>query len=172
MKQKLLIIGMIVFAVFCSTHATAQPCRRMVNDTNANQANWSCPLWQNLAPEQQTAINSLRTDFIEKTSTFQNQIHKKRLEMDILLLEAEPDTDKLIKLQKEISELNARLDQGQLSFQIKARKKLKPEQRAQLPPGCFLGLGNRSGPRGNNGPCFGAGMGCGMHSGPYGRGCW
>ena len=120
MKQKLLITGMLVFAVLWSTHASAQPCRRMTGVLNNAQSGWGCPPWQNLAPEQQTAINSLRNDFIKKTDSIQNQIHKKRLEMDLLLLESQPDTDNLLKMQKEISALNARLDKEQLDLIILA----------------------------------------------------
>jgi Spy/CpxP family protein refolding chaperone len=145
----------------------------MADAANANQTGWNCPAWLNLAPEQQTAINSLRNDFMKETSTIQNQIHKKRLEMDILLLEAEPDAEKLMRLQKELSKLNATLDETQLSYQIKARKQLTPEQNAQLPPGCFMGFGNQMcGPRRGKGPGFGTGRGYGMSAGRCGSWCW
>jgi Spy/CpxP family protein refolding chaperone len=167
MKQKLLVIGILVFAVLCATQAGAQPCRRMAGAMNAAQEDWGCPIWQSLAPEQQTAINSLRDDFIKKTSAIQNKVHKKRLEMDILLLEAEPDAKQLMGLQKEISALEATLDEELLAYQIKARKELTPEQIAQLPPGCAPGLGNMCGSCGGRGARFGIGMGGGMP--PCGR---
>jgi Spy/CpxP family protein refolding chaperone len=171
MKQKMLLAGMLIFVVLCSTHASAQPCRRMAGAANANQPGWNCPSWLNLAPEQQTAINSLRDGFMKETATIQNQIHKKHLEMNILLFEAEPDTNILIKLQKEISGLKASLDEKKLMYQIKARKQLSPDQITQLPPGCTMGMGQQpcasmAGP----GPGFGPGMGYGMGCRRYG--CW
>ena len=167
MKTKSVCAGMIVFLMCCSTLASAQPCRRMAGAMSASQESWGCPLWQNLAPEQQTAINSLRDDFIKKTSAIQNKVHKKRLEMDILLLEAEPDTKKLMGLQKEVSALESTLDEELLAYRIKARKELTPEQIAQLPPGCVPGLGNMCGSCGGRGARFGIGMGGGMP--PCGR---
>ena len=167
MKQKLLVIGILVFAVLCSSYAGAQPCRRLAGAMNAPLEDWGCPIWQSLDSEQQAVISKLRDNFISETSAAKNQIHKKRLEMDILLLEAEPDAKKLMGLQKQISVLQASLDEELLSYQIKARKELKPEQIAQLPPGCVPGLGTMCGACGGRGARFG--MGGGMP--PCGRPC-
>ncbi len=161
MKQKLMLAGIVVCLAFLANQVSAQPPCRMMAGAQNNPPGWGCPVWQNLTPEQQGAINSLHAEFNKKTSATQNQIHKKRLEMDKLLLDADPDADTLIKLQKEISGLTARMDEEELSYLLKARKTLTPDQIAQLPPGCTFGFG---------GPPCGAmqGAGPGMGGGRYG----
>ena len=70
---------------------------------------------------------------------------------------------------------------SRINYQIESRKNLTPEQIAQLPPGCRLGLANltsRPGPRYGCGIGQGYGGGRGMGHG-YGKGfgggrgcCW
>jgi hypothetical protein len=62
--------------------------------------------------------------------------------------------------------LNEKLAEKSLSYQLGARKILTPDQITQLPPGCSLGFGNPF-----VGPGFGMSPGYGYGRGPgYGRG--
>jgi len=143
------------------------------------------PGWQgetfgvNLTQEQTTKLNTLRQSFWKDTSNLNVKIDQRQLELNSLLLDPNPDSGKVVKLQKEISELQTQFDDKRINYQLESRKILTSEQIAQLPPGCTLGFGNLMG---GPGPGYGCGMGQGYGGGRgvgygcgrglgYGRGC-
>jgi Spy/CpxP family protein refolding chaperone len=143
------------------------------------------PGWQddtfglNLTQEQTTKLNTMRQAFWKDTSSLNVKFDQKQLELNSLLLEPNPDSGKVVKLQKEISELQTQFSDKRINYQLESRKILTAEQIAQLPPGCTLGFGNLMG---GPGPGYGCGMGpgygggrgmgygCGRGAG-FGRGC-
>jgi len=143
------------------------------------------PGWQgdsfglDLTQDQTTKLNTLRQSFWKDTSNLNVKIEQRQLELDSLLLEPNPDSQKVVTLQKEISELQTQFNDKRINYQLESRKILTPEQIAQLPPGCTLGFGNLMG---GPSPGYGCGMGqgygggrgmgygCGRGAG-FGRGC-
>jgi Spy/CpxP family protein refolding chaperone len=143
------------------------------------------PGWQddtfglNLTQEQTTKLNTMRQAFWKDTSSLNVKFDQKQLELNSLLLEPNPDSGKVVKLQKEISELQTQFSDKRINYQLESRKILTAEQIAQLPAGCTLGFGNLMG---GPGPGYGCGMGpgygggrgmgygCGRGAG-FGRGC-
>lgn len=115
-----------------------------------------CPLNLNLSPEQKAKMQEIRNVFFRNTTGLRADVFKKEQELDAAMLDRAVDTEKAKKLQDEISSLRAQLSQKQLQAQLEARKLLTPEQFAQLPPGCTMGIGP------------GGGRGCGMGFGPGG----
>lgn len=108
----------------------------------------------NLTSEQQGKLDALDRKFYDETRELRNQIWDKSSELDSALNSPAPDLDKAKALQKEISELRARLDEKRLTYELEARK-IVPDQR----------LGNGGWYGHHMGP-YGHGMG-------YGRGyCW
>jgi zinc resistance-associated protein len=111
----------------------------------------------NLTSEQKSRLDTLDRKFYEETGELRNQIRTKSRELDVALNSTDPDLDTAKALQKEISELRARLDEKALTYELEARK-IEPDQR----------LG------------YGYGGGYGHHMGPYGHGmgygpdnnCW
>ncbi len=113
-----------------------------------------------LTQDQIKEFNDLQSSHLEEISAVRQTIVQKQLETDRLFLEASPDASRLSALQKEISDLQTRMDEKSLSYQLKARKLLTAEQLTRVPSGCNFGFNAR---------CYDrpAGYGCGSG---YGRG--
>jgi zinc resistance-associated protein len=100
----------------------------------------------NLTSEQKSSLDSLDRKFYEETRELRDQIWTKSRELDSVLDSSNPDLDKAKGLQKEISDLRAKLDEKTVTYELEARK-IVPDQR--------LGYGY--------GPMYG------YHMGPYGH---
>ena len=165
MKRFQLLITVLVFIFMFSSLVYAQPCRQK-GTTGMGMGTEICAPWLNLTAEQQTQVTELHNIFNKETTTLQNKVYKKRLNMQSLLLEDKIDTEKVFNLQGEISELTVKIDIQALKNMLKAYSVLTPEQRAQVPPGCSLGFGVTNC---SKRPCMsgkpGMGPGCNMGMG-------
>jgi len=172
MKKSIIISVLFIATLMWAFSAEAQGWGRGGGGRGAG------PGWQddtfglNLTQEQTTKLNTMRQAFWKDTSSLNVKFDQKQLELNSLLLEPNPDSGKVVKLQKEISELQTQFNDKRINYQLESRKILTPEQIAQLPPGCTLGFGNlMCGPS----PGYGCGMGPGYGGGRsmgcgYGRG--
>ncbi|MBN2107516.1 MAG: periplasmic heavy metal sensor [Deltaproteobacteria bacterium] len=124
-----------------------------------------CPLNIDLTQEQSTKLQDICNAFFKDTAGLRSDIFKKEQDMDVLMLEKTIAVEKVKTIQDEISGLRSQFAQKRLQAQLEARKVLTPEQIAQLPPGCNMGIG----PGGGRGCGFGAGGGRGPRDGS-GRG--
>ena len=75
-----------------------------------------------LKDEEFKALDKERVAFIKETDKIRQSLYSKELELRSELLKENPDADKATGLQKEISELEAKLDQKRLDHMIKVRK--------------------------------------------------
>ena len=116
----------------------------------------------NLSAEQSAAIQELRNSFFKDTTSLRTELFKKDQELDVLMLEPNAELEKAAKLQQEISEMQAQMEQKRLQAEFKVRKVLTPDQVKQLPPGCGMGIGMCGR---NCGMMPGCGMGMGMGGG-------
>ena len=110
----------------------------------------------NLSPAQESKLDALDRKFYDDTTDLRNQIWTKSRELDVALNSINPDLEKTKALQKEISELQANLDEQTLAYELEARK-IVPDQR--LGYGYGAGYGRHMGP-------YAGGMGYGQ------RTCW
>ena len=110
-----------------------------------------------LSQEQRSKLEELDKKFYEETNNVRNEIRAKSAELNSLLRSTNPDPEKLRALQRELSELRAKMDDTRLSYELEARKIL-PESR-------FSGGYGRS-YYGHHMGDFGPGMGYGPGS------CW
>jgi zinc resistance-associated protein len=167
MKKRLITLGGIVLVVT----ALAMPAFARGPGWGGGpcvQGGWgggpgiNCPNYgggygQNLTDEQKGQMDNLYKKFFDDTAQLRNQIWTKRGELQTLLSSPNPDPAKAKALQKELSDLKAKMAQERLTLQMEERK-INPDAR-------FGGRGY--GPRG-----YGRGMGYGRGGG-YGPGsCW
>jgi Spy/CpxP family protein refolding chaperone len=121
---------------------------------------------KNLTDEQKTQLDTLHKKFFDSTAQLRNQMWTKRGELQTLLSLPSPDGNKAKALQKELSDLQAKMAQERLSFKLEVLK-INPDAR-------FGGWGRGTG-MGGRGPGMG-GRGTGMMGGHrppgmgYGRG--
>lgn len=114
-----------------------------------------------LNSKQQEQLADLNRKFYDDTRALRNKLWSKSTELNALLSETNPDSGKISKLQKEISDLQAKLDEKAINNEIEARK-IAPEARF----GGGYGYGHMMGGYGYGHMMGGYGMG-------YGPGtCW
>ena len=105
---------------------------------------------------ERSKLKELDRKYYEETEGIRNQILKKSEEFSALLDSPNPGQEKVKALQREISDLRAKLDQKKLDYELEARK-IVPDYRFDSGYGREYGRGNWG---------RGAGMG-------YGPGaCW
>lgn len=120
----------------------------------------------NMTESQRAELDKLERQFRSDTTKYRDEIRSKSAELDTLLNSPDLDVNKAKALQKEISDLRAKMDEHRLSVAIETRK-IAPE----------LGSGRGHGWKGHHGQ-YGHHGACG-HYGPhhYGHGhgygpCW
>jgi len=101
--------------------------------------------YSDMTDEQAEKIGKARADFLEATDTLRNDIYQKRLELRSELAKQDPDTGELKSIQKELSTLEADLDQKHLAYEIE-RNKVIPEGNR--------GVARRGFGRSFGGPCW------------------
>jgi len=88
--------------------------------------NWANPgyghMMGDLSEEQIRKLDKERNAFYEATEDLRQEIYGKDLELRTELARANPDAKKAASLQKEISKLEARLNQKQLDHMISVKK--------------------------------------------------
>ena len=127
----------------------------------------------NLTDEQREQINKLHQKFYDQTAQLRSQIVAKQSELNILMNTSNPDVQKASALQKDISDLRAKMAQERLNLQFEVRK-INPDARIGMgygPGPGWSGRGMRGFGPGAGG--YGYGPGMGWHRGGYGPGsCW
>jgi hypothetical protein len=111
--------------------------------------------YDKLTEEQRSKSDELYRKFFDETAKLRDEIWAKSADLDTLLNSANPDAAEAKALQKEISDLRARIAQERINFELEGQK-IAPELRS--------GRGYQGGHmRGH-----GQGMGYGRHMGGYG----
>ncbi|MGD2127411.1 MAG: periplasmic heavy metal sensor [Desulfobacteraceae bacterium] len=130
--------------------------------------------YDTLTEEQRAELDKLHRKFYEETAPLRNEIWAKRGELNALLSSPNPDAEKAKALQKEISDLKAKMAEKRMDTVLEARN-INPD----APYGKGWGYGRHMrgyGPGmgyGRHMGGYGPGMGYGQHMGGYGPGaCW
>ena len=126
-----------------------------------------------LTEKQSEQLDKLNRIFSEETAQIRNKIWSKSEELKTHLNSSNPDAEKAIALQKEISELKSKHAQAKITFELESRK-INPDIRS----GRGYGRGYHMG--GSHMMDYGRHMGYGRYMGGYGRhmggygpgGCW
>jgi len=122
----------------------------------------------NLSAEQAAKIQKIRSDRFAEMATVRTEMVTKRTELQALFREPVLDQAKITAKQKEMTALQARMQEQGLAARIAVAEVLTPEQRAQL-PNVGPGMGPGFGPGRGFGPEMGMGrmgMGPRMGGGP------
>ena len=161
MKRALTIIGIVLLAAAIAAPVVAQgPGQgrgRMMQGSGPGEPG-AGPRWgwdDKLTDEQRTQLDKLHQKFFDDTAAMRSQMAAKRSELQILMNTSNPDFEKAKALQKELSDLRAKMGQERIKL-FAEEKKINPDAR--------FGMGWGRGGKKGGGPCSG-GMGYG-----YGRG--
>lgn len=86
-----------------------------------------------LTEEQRTQLDQLQKKFFDETAQLRNELGSKSMEMNNLLRTSNPDEAKVKALQKEVSDLRAKLSEKRVDLDLEARK--------IVPEGYYYGQG-------------------------------
>lgn len=75
-----------------------------------------------LKEEDIRKLNEQRNAFLEETKNLRNDLYEKRFELRSELARQKPDSEKAVKLQKEISELKNQFDQKRIGHMLEMKK--------------------------------------------------
>lgn len=99
----------------------------------------------NLTEEQMTRLQELRESYLRETLVWRNDLVIKRFDLRALLRNPKADPDQVVAKQREISQLQSKIQERAVRHQLEIRKVLTPEQIKLLPPG--FGFGGFGGQR-------------------------
>lgn len=88
----------------------------------------------NLSAEQRARIKELREAYLRDTLPWRNNLVVKRFDLRNMMCLPKPDPDQVLLRQREISELQARIQERFIRHQLEMRQVLTPEQIRLLPP--------------------------------------
>lgn len=155
MKRLITVLGIILLAGVIAIPVLAKGQGRGRGGDNAGYRGHgpgSCQQYANLTEEQGSQLGKLRQRFYDDTVKLRTGILSKSGELNILMNSSNPNAEKVRALQKEVSELKAKMAQERLNLQLEARK-IAPDARfgRGYGPGSGCGYGKGSGPGMGNG---------------------
>ena len=106
----------------------------------------------NLSAEQKTKIEALQLAHRKEIRPIREKMFDKSVELRRMWLQANPDKDKILALQKEVRTLRDQLEDKATAHNLEIRKVLTPEQQEKLVNsgwGRGMGFGPRGGMRGH-----------------------
>lgn len=106
--------------------------RGMMGSMHGPMMDWASRL--NLTPDQSAKLQELRENYLRDTLVWRNELVIKRFDMRDLLRNPQSDPNAILAKQKEISGLEAKIQERGLLLYIEMRKVLTPEQVKLLPP--------------------------------------
>jgi Spy/CpxP family protein refolding chaperone len=96
----------------------------------------------NLSPDQVANLQLLRESLFQDTLGWRNDLVIKRFDLEDLLRQPQADPNQVLSKQREVSELESRIQERMVLYQLEMRKVLTPEQIKLLPPAMgFPGYG-------------------------------
>lgn len=125
----ILLVGAIAIPVLAHSPGEGRG-RHMMGD-RGNRPGYSPEYgreYDRLTEDQRNQLDQLNRRSYDETAKLRNQLWEKSGELNTLLNSSNPDVDKARALQKEISELRAKLDQVRINFELEA-KKITPDLR-------------------------------------------
>ncbi len=78
--------------------------------------------YRGMTQEKTSSMDRLRKEFFDETAKLRDEIWSKSNELDMQLNSPSPDTEKGKAVQKEVSELKAKLAEKELNFGLKTRR--------------------------------------------------
>jgi Spy/CpxP family protein refolding chaperone len=106
--------------------------RGMMGPMHTPMMDWASQL--NLTPEQAQKIQESREAFLRDTLVWRDELVGKRFDLRNLLRDPAADPQAILKKQREVFELDSKIQERGLLHQIEIRKVLTPEQIKLLPP--------------------------------------
>ncbi len=93
----------------------------------------------NLTAEQMARLQEMRESYLRDTLVWRNELVIKRFDLRDLWRNPQVEPNQVLAKQREISELESKIQERAVLYQLEMRKVLTPEQIRLLPPGFGFG---------------------------------
>ena len=93
----------------------------------------------NLTDEQTARLQELREAYLRDTLVWRNELVIKRFDLRDLLQNPQADVNQVLVKQREVSDLESKIQERAVLYQWEMRKILTPDQIKLLPPGFGFG---------------------------------
>jgi DNA-binding response OmpR family regulator len=136
---------MLFLLTFCIIRISeAQEAFPKLNRPNLRMDSQGMPMKppaSDLTGDQAKALDSLRRSYMAEAMPIRTELFALRIELRHLLLDPNVRPQILFDRQRNISALQARLEELSLSYQVQAKSIFTKEQLERLPQDCFLEMG-------------------------------
>jgi zinc resistance-associated protein len=156
MRKVLTTLGILVLVGYLAAPVLAHRWGRGENYGGPGSCWSESGEYGNLTESQRAELEKLEQSFFNDTAKLRDEIWNKSAELDTLLDSSNPDPKKAKGLQREISDLKAKMSDKRVEFELQARK-IAPNARSGRGYGMGYGRG------------YGHGYGMGRHHGPRGQ---
>ncbi|RJR31452.1 MAG: periplasmic heavy metal sensor [Desulfobacteraceae bacterium] len=131
--MKKLLIPMVAILSFSVASAFAQPWGKGMREGYGRFPHNNQSL--NLTQEQTDQLQRMRESYVRGVTHLQNRLFSKQGEIRLLWKETDPDREKIMAKEKEISRIQEELSEKEIQFQLDCRSILTEEQKAKLTSG-------------------------------------
>ena len=123
----------------------------MMGPRHHSMEDWARQL--NLTDDQVVRLQAIRESYLRETLVWRNELMIKRFDLRDGLNNPQSDPNQVLAKQREISDLESKIQERAVLHQLEMRKVLRPEQIKILPPGFGFGgfRGQRMMPGGGRG---------------------
>ena len=163
MKKIAVLITALAAVVLVSSQAFSWGPGKGMGNYNMNCRAMNGPGWSDLSTTQQQQLKDLQQAFIDNTHEERVLMMQKHQEARMIMETSTPDKNELLKLSREMTELQQKIREQHIEFQLKA-KDVAPELKFGTGAGCGFGPGS------GRGKGYHHGRGKGFSKGGYG-GC-
>lgn len=91
----------------------------------------------NLNPEQKVRLQELREAYLRDTLVWRNELIIKKFDLRDLMRNPQTETSQILAKQREISQLEAKIQERTILYQLEIRQVLNADQQKLLPPEFF-----------------------------------
>jgi len=118
----LFLTGLLAFPMIAVSQNTSAEKQTTTMGMNKERGHWKDRATSNLTTEQREQIEKLHKKFREDNADTIKQLMTKRFDLNTALNSDKPDLEKAKAIQKEISDLNAKLAQKRIDLYMEVRK--------------------------------------------------
>ncbi len=130
--KKFTLFALLIILVTSFTIATAEPRGKSGVKDFGREGRRSPYANLDLTEEQKGKIDAMRESLQKEMTPIRTDLIKKRMELNLLWMEASPEADKIKAKQREIRDLKGKMEDRLTDFRLSVNSILTPEQRAEL----------------------------------------
>jgi Spy/CpxP family protein refolding chaperone len=159
MKTKM-AAAIVITLMFSASLALAGPGGRGMGAGNGRGSGYGMAPYGgsnlNLTPEQSLKLQQMQGDHLKEINELQNRMFSKQADMRALWSEPNPDREKILAKDRDISELQGQMTEKATRYRLDYQNQLNEEQKSKLPAsgsamGRGAGMGRGSGAGRGNG---------------------